>query len=348
MGMRRQQPSHRSLPAPVALLIAVAAVLAGGPGVGPRPGLPAMSRPAGEQPAPRHIRLLYTANTWGYIEYCDCGPVRLGGLDRRSAAIAAAREPGLEVLLLDLGNLLEISEEPPTQLGRLQADFLVEEMVGMRYDLVAVGARDLLGEPSFVAASLGRLGKPLLLTNLAPGADLGFPVAEVKRFDIAGIILEFFAIVDPLAAGEPAALVAWEPALRTALQASANRADPADVRVVIAHLPAAGYGAGLAALLALEGVDLVLDGTTMMPRDAWRYQSGFVLMNAANRGQQLALLDLEVVPRAIPMPDERAGIVDFQGLHVPLPPTHPVNPDIRHRMDAFRSKLVSLGLIPPA
>ena len=309
-----------------------------------RQGISADSGPPGDPPQDsRRLRILFTANTLGYIEPCDCGTTRRGGLDRRAAVVTEAREPGQAVLLFDLGNVLEIPGGAPTRLGGLQAEFLIEEMVHLGYDLVALGARDLQGDPSFFSASLGGLNMPLLLTNLAPGAELGVPVTPVRRFETAGIVLEVFAVVEPARAGGHAGLLPWEPALRLALERSAEHPDPADVRVVIAHLSPADLDERLA---SLDKVDLILDGTSMAPRQAWRRHQS-VLMAADSRGQQVARLDLTVVPRRAPLRGNRAGIVGFQGWHIPLQLSLPGDQDVRRRMEGFRSRLLGRGLIPP-
>jgi len=289
------------------------------------------------------IRILFTANTLGYIDPCQCSAGLLGGLDKRIAAIERARDVNRPIFLIDLGNLFEVPRlGPPTELGRRQAAFLAEEMVRMGYQLHGLGAKDLSFEPGFLAEYLPELMNPPLLTNRAEGAELGITTMPKFRLEIAGLKLDFFCIVDPRLVPRKDILTPWEDALGSCLDSSANGENPADLQVVIIHAP---FRDAEAIPGQFPEIDLLLDGEMLLPRQAFRREKT-VSMSAAGKGQQLAILDITGLPRER-QEEGRWVVTGFQGRHIPLPPGAPSDSEVRHRMRAFKAKLVEEGLIPP-
>ena len=289
------------------------------------------------------FRILFTANTYGYIDPCQCSAGLLGGLDKRTAAIERARDVNRPIFLIDLGNLFEVPRlGPPTELGRRQAAFLSEEMVHMGYQLHGLGAKDLSFEPGFLAEYLPELENPPLLTNRAEGADLGITTIPKFRLEIAGLKLDFFCVVDPRLVPRKDILTPWEDALGSCLDASVNGEDPADLQVVIIH---AEFHDAEAIPRRFPKIDLLLDGDMLLPRQAFRRENT-VSMSAAGKGQQLAILDITSLPRDR-QEESRWVVTGFQGRHIPLPPGAPSDSEVWHRMRAFKAKLAEEGLIPP-
>lgn len=319
-------------------LLLLAAVTAGGAG----------DRAAAPPAAPDDvtIRILFTGNTLGYIDPCDCSRGRLGGLDRRAAAIADYREESPPTILVDLGNLFELpGRREITELGRRQAGFLVGEMSRMGYRLQALGSQDLVMPPALMVSNLPALAYPPLLTNRAPGASLGFDTVPVVRLEMGGLVVDIFNVVDPEMVPREGILLPWGATLGEALGRSASGEEgrvPADLQVVIAHVP-------FSQVDRIPGrfpeADVVLDGALLLPRQAQRIEQG-VVMSTSGKGQHLGVLDLRVWPRD-QQRSGRGAVLGFQGLNVDLPMDHPADPQVRSRMEAFRQQLIRDGLILP-
>lgn len=291
----------------------------------------------------QRFRILFTANTLGYIDPCECNAGLLGGLDKRTAAIRRNSDIGRPVFLIDLGNLFEIPRiGPPTELGRRQAAFLSDEMERMGYQLVALGAKDLSFPPDYLAQYLPNLENKPLLTNRAENADIGVETIPVFRLEIAGLKLDFLNFVDPELAGRKEILSPWESSLRSALAASDSGDDPADMQVVIVH---ASFRITEEIPNRFPEIDVLLDGEMMLHRQAFRREHT-ISMSAAGKGQRLAILDITGVPKA--EQSEGSWVVSgFQGRHIPMPPGSASDTDTWHRMRAFRIEMVEEGLIPP-
>lgn len=289
------------------------------------------------------FRIIFTANTLGYIEPCECTGGRLGGLDRRAAAVGRAREGSRPALLVDLGNLFELpGQGPMTELGRRRAEFLVGEMNYLDYAVQGIGVKEIVSAPELVERFLSDLRVPLLLTNRSKEAELRLETVPVYRAVLGGLKVDFFCIVDPGLVPREGIVVPWEEPLREGLRRSGFGADPADLQVVITHLPVRMSD-------RLPGefpeIDLILDGTLILPRQASRIDRNVVVMSTAGKGQQVGVLDITAWKRER-RPEGRPAILGFQGLQIRLPREYPADPEAGRRLRAFREQLVRDGLIP--
>jgi 2',3'-cyclic-nucleotide 2'-phosphodiesterase (5'-nucleotidase family) len=291
------------------------------------------------------FRIIFTANDLGYVEPCDCSGEHQGGLDRRSVAVKRAREEGRPTVLVDLGNLFELpGRSPTTELGNRQAAFLVNEMNELGYRLQGIGAKEMIYNPRFLERYLVDLKATLLLTNRAEGADLALTTVPVHRVAIDGLSVDFFCIIDPEMVRREGMLIPFEEPLRSELNRSANGEDPADLQVVISHLPI-GFSDRLPE--HFPEIDLILDGTLILPRQAFRTGDHTVMMSTAGKGQQVGILNLTVWKREH-RPVGVPAILGFQGLQVPLPMEYPTDAEVAGRIEAFRQQLIKDGLIPPS
>ncbi len=328
---------NRTIDVTLRLLGAAAVVLLLGAGILPRE--------PDRQPRRVSFRILFTGNTLGYIEPCDCSRGVLGGLDRRMAAIAENRLEDRPTVLIDFGNLFEIpTGRPMTELGRRQAAFLAAEMERMGYTLTALGRHDLTLEPAFLAEHMPDLEYPPLLTNRAPGVDLGIETVPRIRLELGGLEVDVFNIVEPdmMTEGRAGLVTRWEQVLEEVLEESSRGSDPADAQIVIAHVQFAVVDK---IPEWYPEIDLLFHGEWQLNRQAFRIGT-CVAMSAAGKGQMLGLLDASVLPRERQQ-ENRPVFTGFQGLHVALPPEAPADPAVRARMDAFREELIRDGLILP-
>ena len=298
---------------------------------------------AGTPPQPASLRILFTASTNGYIGPCDCGSGVLGGLDRRAAAFQMLRRHPAPVLLFDLGNLFEeVEESPPGELAERQARFLAAEISRMGYHVFTLGARDLAMPSGWLAERLPDFAHPPVLTNAAAGTfgDLG--LVRSVRISVGGLTIEVLNIIDPdLVEGGTENLLPWRRALEEALAETGP--EPADLRILVAHLDIAGLLTF--PVEAFPQLDVVLYGSTVIPRRADRLGGALVMGTGAN-GQYIGVLDLQVQSRRS-RGESAPAVISFEGRNLTLEPDFPADKAVADRMERFRMDLVRRGLIPP-
>ena len=289
------------------------------------------------------LRLLFAANTVGYIDPCDCGGGLLGGLDRRSAAIKEMRGENRPTVLFDLGNLFE---EPPdgefTPLWRRQMRFLSHEIERMEYAFMALGTADLALEPDILIEYLPRLEHPPLLTNRAPGVLDGLDTVPRIRIETGGLRIDFFNVVEPGLLEEEGLVSPWRTVLQDALQESQHGDDPADLQIVNAHV---AWETSESMPDEFTEIDVIFNGTWRVPRQGTRVGNS-IGMTAQWSGQSLAVLDL--TSRLLPdQPEDRSAILGFRGYHIRLLPTSDSDPAVYERISDLIEELRRDNLIPP-
>ncbi len=290
-------------------------------------------------------RLLFTGNTLGYIDPCECSAGLLGGLDKRSYAVEEQRDEILPTILFDLGNIFETPQGGPmTELGHRQARFISDEMERMGYSFVALGYRDLTFSPEFLSEYLPDLEHPPLLTNRAEDADLGFETVPRIRLELGELTMDVFSVVEPQTLGNDGERIVsrWEEILTRELETSTNGDDPADLQMVIANVQ---WGVSEEMPEWYPQIDILINGTWLLPRQATRIRDT-VSMTAAGKGQMLASLDISAFARSNQR-EGRPAILGFQGLQIALNPVFPSAPRVKARMVAFREQLIRDGLILP-
>lgn len=230
------------------------------------------------------LRLVFSADTHGFLEDCGCGSSPQGGLARRAALLGRLRaDGGPPVLLIDGGNLHHVTQD---EAHSRAAAVVVQSMGAMAYDLAVLGPRD---------AALERQAAKRLLDG-APFPWLAGAYRDARR--LLGLDTLWVGLAGGLAVGVlDMADPTWPPnrlpASRadTTLLARARRLRPlVDVLVVVAAVdprqpePLARSLDGLADLLLVTG------STT-----AGAVRVGGVLVaSLGDRGRQLGLLEVEV------------------------------------------------------
>ncbi len=80
------------------------------------------------------IRIIYTNDTVGYLEPCNCSGRYLGGLARRATAISSLVSENPHCLIIDSGNISNT---------RANIGIVVSLMSGLKYSAVGMGALDI-------------------------------------------------------------------------------------------------------------------------------------------------------------------------------------------------------------
>ncbi|RMG19459.1 MAG: hypothetical protein D6729_05170 [Deltaproteobacteria bacterium] len=248
----------------------------------PRPSGPSEGGSSG-----RHVSIVLSSNNRGEIDVCGCVNRPMGGLARRAGALGTLKDTPR--LVLDAGEALFPSPEPPTDDDRTRAQAIVEAMATMDYAAMGVGPRDLADG----GALLRKAPFPVLSANLLdPQGHPAFAATQVVevgglRFGLLGL-----STADPTEAEARAylraKLTADDP-VRAAARWVPKLAPKVDRVVVLGTLspPEARRVAS-----AVPGIDLMLVARSGRFTTAGERVGSTLIYEAGSKGQILLRLDL--------------------------------------------------------
>jgi hypothetical protein len=186
----------------VLLAVCIAAAICGGVRVAHR-------LRAAPPPASRRVTVAFTGEDEGRLEPCGCTPAMLGGLARRPARIAASREPGVRMVVVAGGSLVEGKSDYDRLRLRVVVDAL-RSMGCVAFSPSAVEIGDASGDRG-ARVTLLTAGEDLarvlvyLRATLPPGSplvmltDADAPAARALAAGAAGPTLVLYAggVTDP-------------------------------------------------------------------------------------------------------------------------------------------------------
>ncbi len=143
----------------------------------------------------QYLTLLYTGNTYGYLENCGCKVNQSGGVARRATVVQELRRADPEAILLDAGNAFVRREpfEVPNFLTSREQRLYLEMDDLMRYDAGAIGVTELANGPEYFREETRRLNAPLLAANVSfEGHPLGLSSVALRsrhrRIAVIGLL----------------------------------------------------------------------------------------------------------------------------------------------------------------
>jgi len=113
----------------------------------------------GFMPIKPSVVILYTTNTNGVINPCNC-PDSKGGIFRRMTKIKYYKKAYPDAILLDTGDFLL-----PTHDDKINS-FLLQVMKKMKYDCIGLGDQELDGGIEFFVNEVKKYDVPILATNI--------------------------------------------------------------------------------------------------------------------------------------------------------------------------------------
>ena len=111
--------------------------------------------------ADTELTIIYSNNTNGLLENCQCPEHAYGALEKRAAVIDSLRRSGKNILLLESGDLLDIRK------NTLLHGYVVQAYEKMKYDAWTCGDQDFMEGAGFFKSMLNNPAfPPLLCTNI--------------------------------------------------------------------------------------------------------------------------------------------------------------------------------------
>jgi 2',3'-cyclic-nucleotide 2'-phosphodiesterase (5'-nucleotidase family) len=136
----------------------------------------------------QQLVLIYTHNTNGYLEPCECSKGSLGGLARRGAAIDSLRAKHPNALLVDAGNMLSTYHK-----RFIRDKFAAMGVAALKYDALNLGGQEFVNGVGFLKKQFS--GQPLLSTNLTDSDSVLGSKFLLK--DISGLRIAIVGITTP-------------------------------------------------------------------------------------------------------------------------------------------------------
>jgi 2',3'-cyclic-nucleotide 2'-phosphodiesterase (5'-nucleotidase family) len=106
------------------------------------------------------VVVVYSHNTNGVFENCDCPERSYGALEKRAAVIDSIRKSDENILLLDTGDILDI------QPSLLLHSYVVKAYDYLNYDFWTPGDQDFVEGSDFFLNKLSRISASMVNTNI--------------------------------------------------------------------------------------------------------------------------------------------------------------------------------------
>lgn len=192
------------------------------------------------------------------------------------------------MLVLDSGNALFRTSGPASEADKARASLILSTMGQLGTKVMAVGFRDLMAGPGFLAETAKKAGVTLVSTNLE---------WEGKPLFQPSVVLEQGGVKVAIVASSGFGAVPEQPAVKggavlPALKAELARLPPRDLTVLLA---AAGYEEAMALADALSGsVDVVIQSGEFRGTIPPQPVKNTFLLASGQRGQAIGVLRLEL------------------------------------------------------
>jgi 5'-nucleotidase len=121
------------------------------------------------------IVIIYTHNTNGVLENCDCPEHSYGAIEKRAFIIDSIRKVEQNILLIDTGDILDIRK------STLVHDYIMYAYAFLNYDYWVPGDQDFVeGTRFFLDQMSGKAGTMLVTNLMHQGKNLGEAFAIEK------------------------------------------------------------------------------------------------------------------------------------------------------------------------
>lgn len=241
------------------------------------------------------ITVLYTGQTHASLYHCDCPKEPDGGLSRRMAKIAQARQENPHTLLLEAGGFFSggmfDEHSQGVELDKARNDIQLAAMGLMGYDAAVIGddelnfGRDYLSE-KIKKSKLAFLSANLRLEGLRPYL--------IKK--ISGINIAVIGLTNEQAKVKSAGLEltdARDALLRTIKEVKKNNAD---LILVLSYL---GEEKDKILLNEVKDIDILISGKPQESPDDYSRVGSAYLVRPVWQGRRLSKIDLEMENRKL-------------------------------------------------
>ncbi|MDP6685922.1 MAG: metallophosphoesterase, partial [Candidatus Omnitrophota bacterium] len=238
------------------------------------------------------VSIVFSGDMRGEIENCHCPQEDFGGLPRRAEYIAEVRDEAGEILLLDVGDIIQlVTDDSDTKDTAHKASISFKAMDMTAYTAMNVGESDLILGEDFLRQNELKASFPFLSANIV-NKDTGeafFKPYVVKtmqnglRVGILGLVNERYVINSDQLKILPHkdAALQYIPELKT----------KSDIVIVLGHI-GLPYAEDLAQ--AVKGIDVILSGHWDVENPQPLEIEDTLVMPVTFRSRKIGRLDLMI------------------------------------------------------
>jgi len=276
------------------------------------------------------IEILYTQNTNGVLENCDCPGTPLGGLDKRMALMKRlADKASVPALYLDGGDLLSPKGFPAKD------RFILRAYALMGYDAIGLGDQEFSNGTQFLNDINLHLRLPFISASIITVDDVMKPLAQTMVKTIAGVRFGLISVIgkDPFEYMDSVQIKgvtigdyrANLPILIRTLRAKT------DVVILLSHL---GHSEDIALAKKYPGIDIIIGAHSQnVLSTPERYGTTIVVQAGKNTefvGQLTLLID-----------KKSKTIKDAEGALHPVLKDIPGEPRLQQLISAYQKAVAS-------
>jgi 5'-nucleotidase/UDP-sugar diphosphatase len=234
-----------------------------------------------------HVTLLYTNNTNGYVNACDCEENIMGGLAKRKTVFDRVRKENKNMLALDAGDMLnQFGSDPP------QDEKVIELYEKLRYDAVTIGDNELANGMDFFKAHVLASQLPMISATLTKQDSGNVASSYVLRtlggirFGIVGYTPQSSFRHFPKDKRLEVKADHEKEKLRSVLKEISGKAD----RIIL--LSHAGYDEDIPLALEFPAIDLIVGGHSQTELQEPKAVGKTLILQAGFNGNVVGRLDL--------------------------------------------------------
>jgi hypothetical protein len=243
-----------------------------------------------EDVGPEAPALFFLAGLKGYLEPCGCSAeVLLGGIDRITGYVEAARELYPATSMVDTGDMLfehaELAEHDVPQ-ERAKADVIVAAHKKLGTQVTVPGERDLALGVDFYREKIDEIGVEPIAANLILG---GQKLAATKILELGEIRLGVVGAVDPTLYEDVDGVEVSEPQEAVEAAVAELAGEGVETVVVLMH---GDFSATQSLLSEVDGIDFGVVGHGPRETDQVYAVDGAHTLEAYDQGRYLGVLKL--------------------------------------------------------
>lgn len=270
------------------------------------------------------LTVLFTNNTNGIVEICDCGSEPLGGLARRKSFFESVQKQTSTVIKLDAGDFLDAFG-----FNAKKDELVIQLYRELGYDAVNIGDQEFANGSEFVRNKLLRSELPLISVNTGSSLPVKSHVVITRqnlRIGVVGYLpwSSFLYFSDKT----KLSMKPYGDGLDQLKKSVDDLRPQIDLMIVLSQ---AGFENDVEWTKKIQGVDVVIGGHSQTELTAPYRQGETVIVQAGSGGTHVGKLELALRNKKWTVADYRL---------IPLDSTIPEDTKFRLAIDRFEQQKV--------